>query len=988
MLEIRVLGGLTITIGGQRKRLTARVDEALLVYLIAHSDPIPRDTLTNLLWHNSDPKQANHNFRSALSRVRRVVGDYLTVTRQVVGFDHSQPHYFDAAHFEKLLDPLLLQPDKLRLVDENNTEQLAVAIKLYQGDFLAGFAVRGSSVEFDSWRLLVQERLHTLASNALRQLVHNALYSGQWSRGIQYAAKLVYIDPLNELAHQLKMRLHLRDRDRSAALRQYETCHQILADELDVEPLPSTQELAERIRTATPEANNLPVDPSPLVGRQTEIETIVTTLLAPETQLVTLTGIGGIGKTRVALATARQLNGRLCNGIIFISFIGIDHPDGLTLAVADALGIDDQLEANSNQSPDEIIANHLRERECLLLLDNYEPLLTHLDATKLVELLLQHAPDVRLLVTSRESLQLYEERVIALDGLQSSAPILFTQYATRVRGKPLPADNTEQIDRICDLLAGVPLALELAASHTRTQSVAAIVDHITETIAGLQTTLRNLPPRQRSLRAAFDYSWELLSGLLHAQLAQLSLFAGDFDSEAAQAIGVAPESLQILVTKSLLQSQPDDRYALHPLIREFADEKLQDAKRSETASQFCDHFAKAFGYWAKALARSMVHEALAAWRLDSANVVQAWHLAIAERNAQALQGLNFPLGKFHDWRNWYHAAETLYTEAADALVDWRHANGDELAAYGDILLRQAWFVYVQGRIDQAIKMMEHAEPVIQRGGNQQSIGVWRRVFLQMILKSGDYARAQTLTNTLLADSDPTSNPEEHANRLFDSCHVFTATGAYDRAAELINEALEIFKELGDTRREQMCQYALGNLARSQGNYDEAISLLGDCLVARLNLGDSKSIANTQGSLADALYAVGKLDEAQQMAEAACVLYAELNDKIGWPYPLNVLGNLARDRGDKETAVTHYRTAMAMAVETNRQMKVVELLLDWLLLLAEELESEFFLGGLVTIASLESAETEHRRLAQQHLDQRTSPPYPPGIPLAVLKNKLT
>ncbi|MCA9925811.1 MAG: tetratricopeptide repeat protein, partial [Anaerolineales bacterium] len=841
--------------------------------------------------------------------------------------------------------------------------------------------------EFDSWRLLLQERLHTLAGSALQQLTHHALYSGQWTSGVQYAAQLVRIDPLNEMAHQLKMRLHLRNRDRSAALKQYAACRQILADELGVEPLSSTQQLYQRLRAATPDTHNLPVEPSPLVGRDAEITAIITTLLAPGTRLVTLTGIGGIGKTRVALAAAHHLVGRLYDGVIFVSLIGVDHPDGLVTRTADALEIDNQQAQKSKQPLDEIIVNYLSKRECLLVIDNYEPLLTHAAATRLVELLLKHAPDVRLLITSRESLQLYEETVIALDGLQTDAAILFSQHATRIRGKPLPAADTAQIDRICNLLTGVPLALELAAGQTRAQPVATIADNIAQTLDGLQTTLRNLPPRQRSLRAAFDYSWVLLSEPLQAQLARLALFAGDFDREAAQAVGVDTAALRSLVAKSLLQSQSDGRFALHPLIREFADEKLQGARRSEASGQFCHHFAKTFVHWAKALGRNMTQEALAAWRLDHANVVQAWHLAIAERDALGLLRLNTPLGKFHDWRNWYHAAEMLYTEAAAALTDWHVADGRELEAYGDILLRQAWFVFVQGRVQEAIELMAQVEPVVQRGGDQQSIEIWRRTLLQMVIKAGDYAHAQTLANALLADSDPTQNPENHANRLYDSFHLFTATGDYDRATELINEALEIFEELGDTRRVQMCWYALGNLARSQGDYERAIPLLRDCLAARIDLGDNKSVANTQSTLADALCAVDELDEAAQLAEAACESYAKLDDHIGWPYPLNVLGNVARARGERKTAVSHYRTALQMAEETNRQMKVAELLLDWLLLLEDELERNFFLGGLVTIAGLETAEYEHRRLAQQHLDRRTALPYPPAIPLAVLKERL-
>jgi DNA-binding SARP family transcriptional activator len=529
MLVIKALGGLTIELDGERKRLASRVDEALLIYLLAHANPIPRESLTELLWYHSDPKQANHNFRSALSRVRRVAGDYLTVTRQVVGFDHSRSHYYDVAHFEAVMNALRAPSDQPHRLETAAVARLAEAAALYRGEFLQGFTVRGSSAEFDTWRVLIQERLHTLARSALQQLTHHALDNGEWTRGIQYAAQLVRNDPLHEMAHQLKMRLHLRNRDRAAALQQYESCRRILADELGVEPLPSTQQLAARLRAATPDVHNLPVDPSPLVGRAAEIRMLLAALLAPDRRLVTLTGIGGIGKTRVALTAARELVGRLCDGVSFVSLIGVDHPEGVALAIADALQIDDQLGANGNQSAEEVVLKTLRPRELLLVLDNYEPLLTHPAATRLVEQLLQQAPDVRMLVTSRESLQLYEETVIAMDGLHDDAVALFAQHAARVRGRPLPAAEEGQIGQICAMLAGVPLAVELAAGQTADGGVTAVIAaRIAETLDALQTRLRNLPPRQRSLRAALIIrgssslrsckrgwpGWRCLSGIL------------------------------------------------------------------------------------------------------------------------------------------------------------------------------------------------------------------------------------------------------------------------------------------------------------------------------------------------------------------------------------------------------------------------------------------------------------------------------------------
>ncbi len=993
-LEIQLFGPVSIALDGVPVTgLRSRKAEALLVYLACQKRPYSREALADLLWDDRPQDQALANLRSLLSGLNKQLGAFLTVTRHTVSFNLEADYWLDADAFARLLGAgdwglgTREQGLGIRESSISNLQALEEAAALYRGDFLEGFYLRDCR-GFEEWASLERERLCQLGAKVLQELVQYHLAHGSYAQGIHFADQLLVLNNLSERANRDKMLLLARSGQRNVALKQYDAYRQLLHEELGVAPAAETTAVYKRIKSsqAAP-LHNLPPQATPFVGRTQELDDLQQHLIDPTCRLLTLLGPGGIGKTRLALAAAerimQQQPGLFLHGIRLVPLTSVPTPDLLVTAVADVC----DLTLQGQEPPLQQLLNYLQDKEMLLVLDNFEHLLSE-SGVDFISTMLQTCPNVKLLVTSRESLQLYEETVIALDGLQTAAATLFTEHAARVRGQPLPDGDPEPINRICDLLAGVPLALELAAGQTRTQAVAAIAAQIAETLTALQTTLRNLPPRQRSLRAAFDYSWGLLPERLQAQLARLALFVGDFASEAAHAVGVDAAALRALVTKSLLQPQQDNRFALHSLIREFADEKLQGAQRSVTANQFCDYFARTFVHWSKALGRDLTTEALAAWRLDQANVVQAWRLAIAGRDALALLRLNTPLGKFHDWHNWYGTAEMLYTEAANALTDWRDTDGRELEAYGDILLRQAWFVFVQGRIHEAIELMAQAEPVVQRGGDRHSIEIWRRTLLQMVIKAGDYAHAQTLANALLADSDPTQNPENHANRLFDSFHVFTATGDYDRAAALLNEALEIFEELGDTRRVQMCWYALGNLARAQGDYERAILLLRDCLAARADLDDSKSVANTQGTLADALYAAGELDEAQQLAEAACETYAELNDKIGWPYPLNVLGNIARDRGDKETAVTHYRTALQMAEETNRQMKVAELLLDWLLLLEDDLERNFFWGGLVTIAGLESAEYEERRRAQQHLDRRTSPSYPLAIPLSALKKRVT
>jgi tetratricopeptide (TPR) repeat protein len=281
---------------------------------------------------------------------------------------------------------------------------------------------------------------------------------------------------------------------------------------------------------------------------------------------------------------------------------------------------------------------------------------------------------------------------------------------------------------------------------------------------------------------------------------------------------VPAAALQALAAKSLLQSLPDDRCALHPLIREFVDEKLQSPQREEVSAAFSRYYATAFGHWAQAIGRGSVTASLNAWRHDHHNLVQAWRLAVAARDGEQIERLNYPLGLFHHWRNWYAAAETIYGEAAAALSEWGEGEPEQAGVYGAVLVRHAWFVYMQGRITPAIALMEAAWPIVERSDDTSLRDMWQRNLVQMVIKAGDFSRAQALVEQMLAGSDPAQHPGAHANRLFNSSHVFAATGDYSRAEQMVGEALEIFEELQDTSRVLLCQYALGNIARAQGNY--------------------------------------------------------------------------------------------------------------------------------------------------------------------------
>ncbi len=549
MLKITTLGRLTFTLNENPLVISRRLAEAMLVYLVCHNQAVSRQQLIDLLWYDSDPKLAGNNFRATLSRLRRQLGDYLHITRDMVQFDHSQPYWLDSAEFEQ------------------------GHFDLYKGDFLAGFQVKDAP-PFEAWVLVEQERLRQVARVGWRDQAERCLTDGDYAKGADYAGQLVSADPYNEAAHRLKMWLHVRNRERNAAIAQFQACVQLLRDELGVELTQTTKNLAKRIESATPDANNLGERIGEFFGRTHQLTTLPAQLIAGKDRLITLTGMGGIGKSRLAHAIGQAVSGRLLHGVYFVSLVALSNGEALqtnlALAIGEALG----LALGKQDRPIIALKKHLSEREILLILDNFEQIT---GANTFVAELLDAAPDIRILVTSRERLRLRAERVVPLTGLDhaTAAVELFVSHAKRAVSD-FSADSAP-LQQIIQAVDGVPLALELTASWIGDVALETLAAQLDERIGALHAAYADMPARHRSIRAVFDYSWSLLSEVEQAVLARLGVFSADFDHIAAHAItNTSQETLNRLTDKSLLQSAPNDRFQLHPLIREFAREKLSD----------------------------------------------------------------------------------------------------------------------------------------------------------------------------------------------------------------------------------------------------------------------------------------------------------------------------------------------------------------------------------------------------------------------------
>ncbi|MCA9976054.1 MAG: hypothetical protein KC413_09910, partial [Anaerolineales bacterium] len=397
------------------------------------------------------------------------------------------------------------------------------------------------------------------------------------------------LDPLHEPAHQQLIELYLAANQPAAALRHYEKLSELLDAELGVTPAPEIERLLQRLpapgTAAAPPRTNLPTHDAhtPFIGRAAELAHIEQQLQDAGCRLLTITGAGGMGKTRLSLAVGQRLfAANLFQGVYFVPLAAVTHADYLVTAVAQAL----TFTFYGQEPPDEQLGRYLHEKQFLLILDNAEHLPS---AAPFIQTLLRQAPHLKLLVTSRQRLHLRAEWILPLQGLpypqqpattatSGDALRLFEQQARRLDPHFDSAAAAPHVIEICRLLEGMPLGIELAAAWVPLLSCADIAQEIAHSFDFLQSRFHDLPPRHLSLRAVFMHSWQLLTAAEQLVLARLTVFRGGFSREAAAVTGEAAlPMLAALADKSLLRRQPSGRFAIPEALRPYAAEQLDTA---------------------------------------------------------------------------------------------------------------------------------------------------------------------------------------------------------------------------------------------------------------------------------------------------------------------------------------------------------------------------------------------------------------------------
>ena len=593
LLNILALGTLRVVVDGiDIADSLPQKAKALLVYAARSGRPEGREPLAELLWEDQPPEKSSGSLRMALSRLR-TAGAALDITRTTVEFTG----WHDANAFEAELRALRPELTNAQPLTCAGAERLDAALQLYGGDFLHGFYIPESSA-FDAWLSNQREALRRAYIDAAGLLVDFRLYDRAYADGLALATRLLGVDPLREETHRQLMRLHATGGDRASALKQYESCRQLLNDELGVAPDPDTEALYQQIlageivaspRTVVvaapapvPQAmpNNLPARLTSFVGRVDVLAEVRARLASA--RLVTLLGPGGIGKTQLALEAATAELDTFPDGVFFVDLAPARLPEQVAEYVRDALGLRD----SGDQDTELGIERFVRGKRMLLVLDNFEQVL---DASLLVDRLLRTAPELRLIVTSREALDLYGEQVFPVPELPPDEALTLFRERLLAARPTLTLDDGAlvQVEAICDRLEGLPLALELAARQASRMSLADLLRGLDHRLLLLRTNARNLPPRQQTLFGAIDWSYGLLTDEEQAVYRRLSVFVGGWTDEAALAVcGADAFTLAELVDKSLVRQQlePTRRYTMLEMIREHAGEMLAGCNETDDAA--------------------------------------------------------------------------------------------------------------------------------------------------------------------------------------------------------------------------------------------------------------------------------------------------------------------------------------------------------------------------------------------------------------------
>lgn len=965
--------GATITLATDKVR-------GLLAYLAVEADrPHRREALAGLFWPDMPDVQARSNLRLSLHRLRQAVDEVvpgvsdqlLTVNRHVVQL-HTAGLGRDHQRFQQALFACETHDHPQLERCDTCLQQLETAAALYQGEFLAGFSLDEGET-FEDWLLVQREFLHQKALLALHTLTEIVAQRGDVEAALRYAQRQIALDPFYEAAYRQAMQVQALHGLRPQALSLYEQCRQLLADELGVEPAPETIHLWQQIkdgtlqaipsRPAQTEIHHFPTPLTPFIGRQQELNEIMTALANPACRVLTLLGPGGMGKTRLSLQVGHQLAGgtRLYrDGVYFVPLANVSEENLLITTLAQRLG----LRLEEQTTPRQQLLAYLRDKELLLVCDNFEQILS---AAALIAEIVATAPQVQILLTSREPLNIQAEwrqviRGLDVTGESAEAVELFQRSARRmVPNFQLRPGDGATVLALSQLVDGMPLALEIAAAWVRVMEPAAILRETKKSLDFLASPMRDMPERHQSVRAVLTQSWRMLSPQLQGVLARLALFPGGFTLDAALTIlpDVTMLDIATLLDKSLLHGMPQERYEMHELLRQFARSQPQPPQ-SDFQQRYGHYYLSLMAQLGEALRGREPQSAITLTQAELEHIRQAWQWAVEGQAVADLRAAAAGLTRFYHLVGLYPEAQQRLLSTIQVVQTWptsaeatllrcelhaqvSHFLGQsgqyEAAIYHAQTTRQLaeplakvnWLAQahcLEGEWCRHLSQFDEAQAHLQKALQLYAWPVPNRQVAYALnemgfthLKQSQYAAALTTFTQARQMYEAVGDQTETSTTLGNIGYAHQLKGDYALALDHLRDALTIAETIGYKQGIVKHALGLGSVYLDQGDIAAARLAYEKALQIAQGLGYVRGIINALIQVGNTYATQGQLQEADQWYQRARgqAETAGLRDLVAL-----VIGKQAiilSHRGDNQAAIHHYEQAIQLWRDLNNQTEL-------------------------------------------------------------------
>lgn len=910
MLSIGLLGAFSVSVDDEPvpdEAWRLRKGKTLVKWLaLTPERRLHAEEAIEVLWPEQDPAAARNNLHQAIFAARRALGSgggdgagYLELSDNVISLCPEEPPWIDVLEFEAAATAARAQGD---------AESYRRALERFAGELLP-------EDRYEDWaaprRAAVQElRLGLAIELAELEAAEDP------TAAIARLRELLLVDPLHEPAHRALMRLYAEQGRRQEALAQFQELKGRLRRELEDTPDEETRDLyASILRRDTsarvePKATP-PVPASDFIGRERELGEVSN--LLGGTRLLTLTGAGGCGKTRLALALSGREAGSYPDGAWVVELAALGDVDLVAPAVAQAM--DTRLA--SDRLPEVALADHIGDSETLLLLDNCEHLVG--GVAHLVAALLAGCPRLTILATSREPLRVPGEvswRVPSLSlpprngaaapealAAAESVRLFCTRAAAAAPGFELGADNADAVVALCHRLDGMPLALELAAARVGALSPPQLVDRLDQALDLLSSGNRTAMTRQQTLRATLAWSFDLLEPAEQTLLRRLAIFAGSFTLAAVEEIcadeeGQGGEALALLgrlVDKSLVNAEPErggHRYRLLETVRQYAGEQLEEAgERDAFVRRHRDWYLELAERDPTAAGELTDSEWLRRLDPERDNLRAALASALAEDPGAAVC-LADSLWRFWLTRGYLAEGYRWLTAALEAAPERSAARGRALLAACLIGLRRGVHERLHEFAAESVEIFgERGEPAAML----DSVEVWAG-YRAIVSPELELEALLGEHESLRAAGVPAARPAAAAAQTRGIAAWLRRD--YGRAREQLQLAIARARELEDERRPVLWPLSYGMISL-ETELGYPLSLQEETVILARRVAGPRALAHMLVNLAAVERVEGRLAEAEELLEESLARFTRLGDRHGEGYALNALGNLARQAGDCE-----------------------------------------------------------------------------------------